>query len=204
MNSYVRALLDSQKELVELEAQRRLLDQRIEHLKTGMRALMNMVDPGETGELLESASAALGREGFTDTIRSVLREAGMKGLQATEVRDELVRRGLPLQERVNPLASIHSVLRRLVAGGEARKAVDDKDDSVYQWIFRMTPPPATDKEVALSPGAESSFERLHAKEIFPQTRRIRPSDTSAEHAANQSFERSVSRVLPPPAGAKKK
>lgn len=51
-------------------------------------------------------------EGLTDSIRAILTEAG-EPLTASEIRDGLVAKGFDMKAYANPLANIHTILRRL-------------------------------------------------------------------------------------------
>lgn len=50
--------------------------------------------------------------GMTDSIRSILTEAG-EPLTASEIRDRLEQKGFDIKSYSNPLANIHTILRRL-------------------------------------------------------------------------------------------
>ena len=55
---------------------------------------------------------------MTDSIRSILAQAG-KPLTAAEIRDRLEAIGFDMASYSNPLATIHTILRRLTEAAEA-------------------------------------------------------------------------------------
>jgi hypothetical protein len=72
--------------------------------------------------------------GLTDAIRSVLMDS-MEFMTPTEVREALFLGEIyPIHQHKNPLASIHSVLKRLADSGQVVVATDeDTKKTVYAW-----------------------------------------------------------------------
>jgi len=62
--------------------------------------------------------------GLTESIRQVLRREPDRVFAPTEIRDELVKRGLVLQQQ-NPMAAIHQTLARLLTNREAKAPIVD-------------------------------------------------------------------------------
>ena len=62
--------------------------------------------------------------GFTDAIRRLFR-IHRTPLSPTEIRDDLLKIGIG-RDQVNLLSSIHTVLRRMVEGGEIKKMDDSR------------------------------------------------------------------------------
>jgi hypothetical protein len=72
--------------------------------------------------------------GLTDACRMVLRGAG-RPLTPVEVRDKLASFGLDLDRYANALSAIHTVLKRMVEGGEAgTKDRDDTERLAYEFL----------------------------------------------------------------------
>src|SRR5207249_3977513 len=65
--------------------------------------------------------------GFTDAVRKVFRNIpeGRRYLDPKSVRDILKEEGFPLEKYTNPLASIHTILKRLVKKGEINRMVNE-------------------------------------------------------------------------------
>lgn len=59
--------------------------------------------------------------GFTDAVRQVFDNAPEQWYEPVSVRDELARLKFPLERYKNPLASIHTILRRLHEQGELKR-----------------------------------------------------------------------------------
>lgn len=138
---YRQALEAARRELAELEAERAELDRRIERKKQGILGLSQLVsdDDEDAPSIMDIMRAMLGEpEGLTDGCRAVLRSAN-HGLTPTEVRDGLIALGYDLSGYSNIMASVHQILKRLVASGEANKLrlsgrMDGK--TAYIWADR--------------------------------------------------------------------
>jgi hypothetical protein len=98
-----------------LKAQRTALDAELAALEQSVRAFENLVD----GKWTRIDS------GLTDAIRGILSNHKGEPLSALRIRDELLNRGLPLDQK-NPMAAIHQILARLVKRGVA-KAIPGTD-----------------------------------------------------------------------------
>ena len=128
-NTYKQAYDKAKRELVLSLQKRDQLDQKIRKLKQSLRALGELCGSGpeEIEKLLIVEGFAIdSRMGFTDAIRRLLRSH--KGpLHPTDIRDELLKVGIG-EDQVNLLSSVHTVLRRLVEGGE----IDKTEDGLFQ------------------------------------------------------------------------
>lgn len=110
-------------EIERLKAQRAEIEERL----AALQEAHHLVEDA-WGDINSSVIKASADVGMTDRIREIL--ATYRGcLQPTDVRDALVRGGFNLEGRSNPMAEVHTVLRRLVASGEVREA-----DGFYTWI----------------------------------------------------------------------
>lgn len=124
----------AREELADLFNQREELDVRIAKQQRRVAALAALVDESEqSDQILE-----LNLGGLTDVVRSALRAGGPRGLTPMEVRTRLNQLSFPTGEYKNFMATLHSVLKRLVDAGEVRPVIFDKhegrDGSVYQWV----------------------------------------------------------------------
>ena len=68
--------------------------------------------------------------GLTDAVRMILRASGDQGIAPTAIRDALKALGFSIGEYRNILASIYTVLGRLIESGEVKRS---KDKSLYFW-----------------------------------------------------------------------
>jgi hypothetical protein len=74
----------------------------------------------------------LSKVGLTDAVRSVLRANG-GWMEATEVRDQIVKLGVNLQKYQNPLASVHTILGRLSSKELDVAQQRDTKKIVFRW-----------------------------------------------------------------------
>jgi len=113
--------------------QRDKLNQKIEHTAELIRANANFLPERERAAHLQKlAEMVAGPPGFTDSVRNILRDVPSQALTAKEVRDLLRSAGFDLSSYTNPLASIHTILKRLAERGEAE--VSECNGEVhYRW-----------------------------------------------------------------------
>ena len=124
-------------ELLQLIEQRAEIVKRIGTVKQTIVGLANLFGDHVLGEdLLELIDRKPnGRQpGFTKGCRSALMEAG-RPLGAREVCQELEKRSPAILSRhKDPLASVTTVLNRLVDYGEARSLSNDRGRRVWEWV----------------------------------------------------------------------
>ena len=136
----VRAAHD---ELRQLMRQRADIMKRIGTVKQTISGLANLFGDDVLGEdLLELIDRKPnGRQpGFTKACRIVLMEA-RSPLGAREVCQELERRaGDILVRHKDPMASVTTVLNRLVDYGEARSLTNDRGRRVWEWVSESDSP----------------------------------------------------------------
>lgn len=124
-------------ELRTLMLQRAEIMKRIGSVKQTIAGLANLFGDDVLGDdLLELIDRKpSGRQpGFTKACRTVLLEA-KRPLGAREVCEELDRRApVMLARHKDPLASVTTVLNRLVDYGEARSLTNDRGRRVWEWV----------------------------------------------------------------------
>lgn len=130
-------LRSAQEELRGLLRQRADIMKRIGTVKQTITGLANMFgDEILTDELLELIDRkSSGRQpGFTKACRMVLMEAG-RPLAAREVCEHLQQKAPSMLVRhKDPLASVTTVLNRLVDYGEARSLTNESGRRAWEWI----------------------------------------------------------------------
>src|SRR5579864_3699436 len=124
-------------ELRQLLRQRAEIMKRIGTLKQTISGLANLFGDEILGEdLLELVDRKTGgrQPGFTKACRMVLMEAGQP-LAVREVCDRIQQR-LPavLLRHKDPLASVTTVLNRLVEYGEAESVIRENGRRAWQWV----------------------------------------------------------------------
>src|SRR5579864_6187833 len=133
----VEVVRQAHEELRQLMRQRADVMKRIGTVKQTIVGLANLFgDEVLNDELLELVDRkSNGRQpGFTKACRMVLMEAG-RPLGAREVC-ELIQQKVPpiLARHKDPLASVTTVLNRLVEYGEARTLVRENGRRAWQWV----------------------------------------------------------------------
>lgn len=133
----VRAAQDELKDLMHQRAQ---IMKRIGSVKQTIVGLSNLFgDNILSVELLKMLDRKSNRQmGFTKNCRLILMEA-TRPLSAREVCEQMQKRIPPVIERhKDPLASVTTVLNRLVQYGEARAVVRDNGYRAWEWVSEST------------------------------------------------------------------
>lgn len=133
----VEVVRQAHDELRQLMRQRAEIMKRIGTVKQTIVGLANLFgDEILSEELLDLVDRKTsGRQpGFTKACRMVLMEA-KRPLSAREVCEEIQQRVPPLLSRhKDPLASVTTVLNRLVEYGEARSMVRENGRRAWEWV----------------------------------------------------------------------
>ncbi len=138
-------------ELRQLMRQRAEIMKRIGTLKQTIAGLANLFGDDILGEdLLELVDRKTGgrQPGFTKACRMVLMEAG-RALTVREVCERIQDR-MPavLMRHKDPLASVTTVLNRLVEYGEAQSVIRDNGRRAWQWVADSVAAPASVQQSA--------------------------------------------------------
>jgi hypothetical protein len=124
-DDYRRALDAAVREYEKLLADHSALEGRLAQLKHSIAALTKLCGYEPTVPM-----------GLTDACRLVLRNA-TEPLTALEVRDRLTAIGVALDRHSNPLASIHTVLKRLHEAGELVERDRDDPSARTAYVFAL-------------------------------------------------------------------
>jgi hypothetical protein len=141
-------------ELRELLRQRSAVMRRIGTVKrtvAGLAALFGNESLSPDLRELMDGEIRVRRTGFTRTVRAILMEAD-RVMSAREVCERLHERDPGMLSRhKDPLASVTTVLNRLVAYGEAQRVQSEPHKCAWQWVAELGTP-----AVAKADGAESA------------------------------------------------
>jgi hypothetical protein len=157
-NGHVQEVVrQAHEELRQLLHQRAEVMRRIGTVKQTIAGLANLFgDNVLSEELLELVDRkSNGRQpGFTKACRMILMEAG-RALSARDVCEQIQEKMPPMLARhKDPMASVTTVLNRLVDYGEAQAVVLNSGRRAWQWIAEPSPQSANEKQAAnLIPGA---------------------------------------------------
>jgi hypothetical protein len=134
LDAATKELAEVMEQLEEIEEVREKTLRRIYVLRDGIYGLSAMLgeDPLEVSpelflKYLEPDT------GFTDAIRKVLELNKSRYMNPVSVRDKLKDMGYDLSKYTNPLASIHTILKRLVESGEVEPDEGVGGRTVYRW-----------------------------------------------------------------------
>lgn len=109
---------------------------RLEVLYQQREAITNEISRLECGlegfEPLAKAAWIGPAAGVTESIRLILRETPRRLFSPTQIRDELIAKGVRMQQK-NPMATIHQVLARLVEK-EMVKVTIRNGTNQYRWV----------------------------------------------------------------------
>jgi hypothetical protein len=142
-NGHVQEVVrEAHDELRQLLQQRAEVMRRIGTIKQTIAGLANLFGDGVlSDELLELVDRkSNGRQpGFTKACRMVLMDAN-RPLSARDVCDQIQERIPPMLARhKDPMASVTTVLNRLVAYGEAKPVALDNGRRAWRWVADAGP-----------------------------------------------------------------
>lgn len=164
MDTYTAALNRARKELAQLASERERIDKRIALLRQLIEAMIPFIESenlaAETARLISTREddsergVVIVNEGITDAIKRAFTLDHL--LTPTEVRDQLEIMGFDLSKHSNPMATIHSVLKRLNEQGWLEQAMKgekpayvkklrtyrDWDEEVMQLAMQLVEPMA--------------------------------------------------------------
>ena len=127
--------------LTDLEShiqERNRIDVEIAKLKGTARVLSEMLEENEEQARRWNAIlgwASLNAPNLTDSIRAMLRGSGKQGATAIGTRDRLQDVGFDFSGFTNPLASVHTTLKRLFGKGELVYGNERDGKPVYVWAL---------------------------------------------------------------------
>jgi hypothetical protein len=151
---FEKAMEGFRAELVNLVRQRNATEARINQITHAMEAMARTCeDSQKTMAYLDDIRGIAARIGFQDAIRSALGFPGhLQGMTPVEIRDFISKSGwMDLGQYNNPLASIHTTLRRMKDNEEVEE-IDKGGDKAFR--LKMAP-----KTRPIAPIARPSADR---------------------------------------------
>lgn len=140
-NIYNEALQTARIELEELQREQEALESRLDEIRSRVQRLSNTVET--LASLVEFSNDD--PPGLTQAISELLTADSSKGYNPVGVREGLRKRNFPIDEYSNPLAVIHTTLKRLLEQEKIRSWAKD-GQTYFSWV------PTPDDEDVLGAG----------------------------------------------------
>jgi hypothetical protein len=134
--NYHRMLLEAKQDLARHLVARQKSDQKIARLQAVISDLQNLcaeLDRKHFEKRVDGVIKAGLKVGITESARVILKETFFP-MTASDLKKSLEARKHNLDAYSNPLAVIHTVLKRLVQSGEVRIVPQAKGKKAYQWV----------------------------------------------------------------------
>ena len=134
---FKRAFTSLKKELLKLHRQREAIDKRIAKLGPIVDDLAALSGEPVSRELAQRAAPRdLGSMGITDAVRLALKRSG-RPLTPRGVRDQLLTWRFDPARHTSLLASVHTILKRLVKSGQAEAVAILGGKKAYKWVSEV-------------------------------------------------------------------
>lgn len=164
----VAGFIDKLKEAIEARAD---AEKQITEYTNAIRALAQVMEDKETADsVLATLDELGGGTGFADAIRWVLRVSS-KGLAPPAIRTLItIGKKMDLSRYSNPLASIHTTLRRMKESGEVEEVMNEKGEKAYRLIKKsggIPPPPKAGETIISQPAPNSLAARVADGRLTP-------------------------------------
>lgn len=136
MKNYRHMLYEAKQDLAHHLVKRQKLDQEIARRQAVVAELQNLCaeqDKRSFEQSIERVIKADLKVGITDAVRVILQE-NFFPMTTIELKEKIAARKFNLTRYANPLAVIHTILKRLIQSGDVRVAPAINSMKAYQWI----------------------------------------------------------------------
>ena len=133
---YHRTLYKAQQDLARLLVKRQQLDQKIARRHAVVTNLQNLCAEMNQKTFDQRVDRVIKKDlktGITQSARVILEETFFP-MTPSELLRSIEARKYNLTRYANPLAVIHTVLKRLLQSGEVREVLQPDDKKAYQWV----------------------------------------------------------------------
>jgi hypothetical protein len=137
------------REISDLSRKKTEIEMEMVKVEQLLQGNLGMLPPAERQAFLDELEQA-SPSGITDRVRLAYKTVYPKGLTPMQLRDALVASGVSLDHYSNPMSTIHSVIRRLIAAKEI-EANGDPDIGGYRVVVRAPIPPSMRREAWRGP-----------------------------------------------------
>jgi hypothetical protein len=139
--AYAELLEKARTDLVQAKAEKLALEHRIGRLERTVLALTSLVDDPKVDPAM----------GITEGIKAALRLAFPRGVSPTALRRALEDAGFDFSNQKNPMASIHSILKRLQKKGHIESQTSGDGGTTWSWISDIQPTLSEIRSIAMPP-----------------------------------------------------
>jgi hypothetical protein len=133
---YHRTLYEAKQDLARHLVKRQELDEKIARLHAVVTNLQNLCAEMDRKRFDKGVDRVIKKDlkaGITQSARVILQETFFP-VTPSDLLKKIEARKYNLTRYVNPLAVIHTVLKRLVRGGEVRETLQAHGKKTYQWV----------------------------------------------------------------------
>ena len=134
--NYHRALFEADQDLARCLVQRQKIDHKVARLQAVITQLQDLcaeMDHKNFQRRVERVVKADLKMGITELARVILKEMALP-MKASDLKEKMEARKLDISRYSNPLAVIHTVLKRLVQSGEVKVVPRKQGKKAYQWV----------------------------------------------------------------------
>jgi hypothetical protein len=134
--NYHRTLFEAKQDLARCLVKRQKIDQKVARLQAVIGDLQNLcaeLDQKNFEKRVDHVIKGHLTVGITESARVILKE-NFFPMTASELKKSIEARKHDLAPYSNPLAVIHTVLKRLVQSGEVRVVPQAEGKKAYHWI----------------------------------------------------------------------
>lgn len=134
--NYQRILYDAKQKLAQLLVERQERDKEIARMHSVVTNLQNLCADQDQREFWGGAERVVKahlKVGITEAVRVILQE-NFFPITAVDLKKQIEARKLDINRYANPLAVIHTVLKRLIQSGDVKVVASIKGLKAYQWI----------------------------------------------------------------------
>ncbi len=134
--NYHRTLFEAKQDLARCLVKRQKIDHKVARLQAVISDLENLcaeLDQKDFEKRVDRVIKADLTVGITESARVILKEKFFP-VTASELKESIEARKHNLSPYSNPLAVIHTVLKRLVQSGDVRVVPQAEGKKAYQWI----------------------------------------------------------------------
>jgi hypothetical protein len=159
--NYHRMLYDAKQKLAQLLVERQKLDKEIAEVHGVVGKLQDLCADQDQSNFWRGAERVIKADlkvGITEAVRVILEE-NFFPMTALDLKKQVELRKLNIHRYANPLAVIHTVLKRLIQSGDVRVVAPLNGLKAFQWVS------STDKALSeLKKTSEPAGEKRGLKE----------------------------------------